>query len=148
MRTLTHAHMHTQFNHKKYFLGNYAVEADAAAARDVVAKVLGYPLNFKKPRKITGQRSNGADQAVADAAKVASAFLLGNSMNCASLLVNKPSKCLLPLLCPNDPQLKAQAKRKNLTTQKAPPPRRHRHRHRPQDRHPRLRLPRKPLVIR
>ena len=80
MRTLTHAHMHTQFNHKKYELGHYAVEVDAAAARDVVAKVLGYPLNFKKPRKITGQRSKGADPAVADAVKAANAFVLGNSI--------------------------------------------------------------------
>ena len=73
MHTCTHTptrtHPHTQFKHKRYPLGYYAVEADAAAARDVVAKVLGSPLNFKKPRKITGQRSKGADQAVADAVK-------------------------------------------------------------------------------
>ena len=62
-----------------YWLGCYAVEADAAAARDVVAKVLGFPLNFKKPQKITGQRSKGADQAVADAVKATKSFLLGNS---------------------------------------------------------------------
>ena len=80
MRTLTHAHMHTQFNHKKYELGHYAVEVDAAAARDVVAKVLGSPLNFKKPRKIAGQRSKGVDQALANAVKAANAFVLGSSM--------------------------------------------------------------------
>ena len=80
-QTLAHPHTrtHTQFNHKTYGLGTYAVEADAAAARDVVATVLGSPLNFKKPRKITGQRSKGADQAVADAVKAANAFMLGNS---------------------------------------------------------------------
>ena len=54
------------------------MEADAAAARDMVAKVIGYPLNFKKSRKPTGQRSKGADQAVADAVKAANAFVLGN----------------------------------------------------------------------
>ena len=68
---------HTQINHKTYFLGHYAVEADAAAARDLVAKVLGYPLNFKKPRKITGQRSKGAERRVADTVKAANAFVLG-----------------------------------------------------------------------
>ena len=72
--------MRAQFNHKKYCLGTYVVEADAAAARDVVAKVLGYRLNFNEPRGITGKRSKGADQAVADAAKAATAFVLGNSM--------------------------------------------------------------------
>ena len=86
----THARTHTptctrtparaQFNHKKYCLGTYAVEADAAAARDVVAKVLGYPLNFKKTRKITGQRSKSADKLVADVVKAANACVLGNSM--------------------------------------------------------------------
>ena len=80
MRTLTHAHTHTQFNHKNYGLGYYAVEADAAAARDVVAKVLGYPLNFENPRKITGQRSKGVDQRVVDAVRAANAFVIGNSM--------------------------------------------------------------------
>ena len=45
----------------------------------MVAKVLGHRLNFKKPRKITGQRSKGADQAVAGAVKAANSFLLGNS---------------------------------------------------------------------
>ena len=77
--THTHTRPHTQFNHKNFFLGCYAVEADAAAARDLVAKVLGSRLNFTKPRKVTGQRSEGADQAVADAVKVANAFVLGNS---------------------------------------------------------------------
>ena len=84
MHTCTHTptrtHPHTQFNHKRYCLGSYAVEADAAAARDVVAKVLGSRLNFTKPRKVTGQRSEGADQAVADAVKAANACVLGNSM--------------------------------------------------------------------
>ena len=76
----THTRAHPQFNHKHYALGCYAAEADAAAARDVVAKVLGNRLNFTKPRKITGQRSEGADQAVADAVKAANAFLSGDFM--------------------------------------------------------------------
>ena len=71
---------HTQIIHKQYTLGAYAVEADAAAARDVVAKVLGHPLNFKKPRRITGQGSKSADQRVVDAVKAANAFVLGSSM--------------------------------------------------------------------
>ena len=80
--TLAHPHTrtHTQVKHKKYYLGTYAVEADAAAARDVVAKVLGYPLNFRKTRKITGQRSKSANKLVADAVKAANACVLGNSM--------------------------------------------------------------------
>ena len=79
-RASTHTPTPTQFNHKQYCLGTYAVEADAAAARDVVARVLGYPLNFKKTRKITGQRSKSADKLVADAVKAANACVLGNSM--------------------------------------------------------------------
>ena len=79
-RASTHTPTPTQFNQKRYCLGSYAVEADAAAARDVVAKVLGYPLNFKKTRKITGQRSECADKLVADAVKAANACVLGNSM--------------------------------------------------------------------
>ena len=78
--TPTRTHPHTQFNQKRYPLGSYAVEADAAAARDVVARVLGYPLNFRKTRKITGQRSKNADKSVADAVKAANACVLGNSM--------------------------------------------------------------------
>ena len=76
--TRTHARTHSQINYKIYRLGSYAVEADAAAARDLVAKVLGYCLNFTKPPKITGQRTKGADQAVTDAVKAANAFMLGN----------------------------------------------------------------------
>ena len=76
--THIHTHTHPQFNHKYYALGCYAAEADAAAARDVVAKILGYPLNFTKPRKVTGQRSKGADQAVAGAVKAANALMKGN----------------------------------------------------------------------
>ena len=89
--THPHPHPHPQFNRKEYGLGFYAVEADAAAARDVVARVLGDCLNFKKPRKITGQRSKGADQRVADAVKAANAFMLGNSM-AFEWLGNKPQK--------------------------------------------------------
>ena len=60
MRAHTHIFTHTQFNYKEWHLGYYAIEVHATAARDVVAKVLGYHLNFKEPRKITGQRSIGA----------------------------------------------------------------------------------------
>ena len=70
-----HTHLihytYPQYDYKRYWLGSYDIEADAAAARDAVAKVLGYRLNFKKTRKITGERSQGADQAVADAVKAA-----------------------------------------------------------------------------
>ena len=96
MHTCTHTptrtHPHTQISHKIWYLGHYAVEADAAAARDVVATVLGSPLNINKPRKITGQRSKGADQAVADAVKAANAFVLGNSkkFGFSSKQVTKP----------------------------------------------------------
>ena len=75
--THTLSHTHTQINHKYCGLGQYAVEADAAAARDVVARVLGYPLNFKKRREIMGPRTEGADRAVADAVKAANALMLG-----------------------------------------------------------------------
>ena len=67
--THTHTHAQPQINYTHYRRGYYAVEADAATARDLVAKVLGSRLNFTKPRKVTGQRSEGADQAVADAVK-------------------------------------------------------------------------------
>ena len=53
----------------------YAVEDDAAAARDVIAKVLEYPFNFKK-----GRRTRGADQGFPAAVEAVNAFVLGNSM--------------------------------------------------------------------
>ena len=81
-------HTHPQFDQEGYFLGQYAGEADAAAARDVVAKVLGSRPNFKKPREITGQRSEGADQAVADAVKAANDFLTGTAILPTSYEVN------------------------------------------------------------
>ena len=90
-----------QYNRKQYALGLYAVEADAAEARDAVAKVLGYPLNFEKPRKITGQRSKGADQAVADAVQAANAFVLGNSTSFGALNTNELLNIIL--LCPRRP---------------------------------------------
>ena len=76
--------------------GCYKAKEDAAAARDVVAKILGYPLNFKKPRKIQGQRSKGADQAVLDAVKAANAFVLG--ILCESGLTNTLSHATDPTL--------------------------------------------------
>ena len=66
-----------QINYMKRYLGNYELEAEAAAARDVVARVLGLRLNFERPREITGQRSKGADKFVADAVKAANTFMLG-----------------------------------------------------------------------
>ena len=69
-----------QMSGKSLPLGWYNVEEDAAAARDMVAKVLGFHLNFEIPRKITGQRSETADQRVADAIEEAKAFMLGNTM--------------------------------------------------------------------
>ena len=101
--TYTHTHTHTQFNETAWNLGRFAVEADAAAARDSVAKVIGYRLNFKKPRKITGQRSNGADQAVADAVKAANAFVLGNSMTFGGFGQNIAKIQTITLQCSDDP---------------------------------------------
>ena len=73
----------TQVNNKKWSLGNYKVEAAAAAARDMVARILGFPLNFERPREITGQRSEGANQTVADAVKAANALMLGtHNLSC------------------------------------------------------------------
>ena len=103
-RAHTHTHTHTQFNETAWNLGRFAVEADAAAARDSVAKVIGYRLNFKKPRKITGQRSNGADQAVADAVKAANAFVLGNSMTFGGFGQNTAKIQTITLQC-SDPRL-------------------------------------------
>ena len=88
---------------KKWMLGSYKVEADAAAARDVVANILGYPLNFKKPRKITGQRSKGAETAVADAIKAANAFVLGDSTLGLFWHARHQSLTLYPALCPDNP---------------------------------------------
>jgi len=76
----------TQINYKTWNLGGYEVEADAAAARDMVARILGLRLNFERPREITGQRSEGADQAVADAVKAANALMLGRHNLASSVL--------------------------------------------------------------
>ena len=53
------------------------MQADAARAYDKVASVLGRPLNFpnSKSVKIVGQRSEGADEAVADAVEAAKSFV-------------------------------------------------------------------------
>ena len=76
----------TQINYKEWYLGSYEVEAAAAAARDMVARIFGLPLNFERPREITGQRSKGADQAVADAVKAANALMLGRHNLASSVL--------------------------------------------------------------
>ena len=69
----------SQFDVKRWSLGNYEIEKDAARAYDEVARALGRPLNFAKPGKIIGQTSKGADKRVADAVKAANALVLGNS---------------------------------------------------------------------
>ena len=87
--THTHTHTQTQINNKQWSLGIYGVEEDAAAARDVVAKILGYALNFKTPWEIIGQRSVCADQRVADACRAATAFMLGKSITFGVLLIKQ-----------------------------------------------------------
>ena len=52
----------------------------------MVARILGFPLNFERPREITGQRSEGADQAVAGAVKAANALMLGRHNLASSVL--------------------------------------------------------------
>ena len=84
----THIHTRPQFNCKTRCLGFYEVEEDAAAARDAVANVLGRSLNFQTPRKVMGQRSEGSDQAVADAVKAANGLVLGNLVT-FGVLANK-----------------------------------------------------------
>ena len=66
-----------QVHGEKYYLGTYDDEADAARAFDRVASVLGRPLNFPEGNEseIVGPRSEGADQAVAEAVKAAKTFL-------------------------------------------------------------------------
>ena len=95
VRTYTCAHKYThtptpmldtQMNDKSWNLGSYEVEADAAAARDMVARILGLRLNFERPREITGQRTKGADRAVADVVKAANALMLGRHNLASSVL--------------------------------------------------------------
>ena len=67
----------SQIHGKKYYLGTYDDEADAARAFDRVASVLGRPLNFlaEDESEIIGPRSEGADQAVAEAVQAAETFM-------------------------------------------------------------------------
>ena len=60
-----------------YYLGSYDDEADAARAFDRVASVLGRTLNFPEGNEseIIGPRSEGADQAVAEAVQAAETFM-------------------------------------------------------------------------
>ena len=60
-----------------YHLGSYNDEADAARAFNRVASVLGRPLNFPEEdeSEIVGPRTEGADQAVAEAVKAAETFM-------------------------------------------------------------------------
>ena len=62
---------------KKYHLGLYDDEADAARAFDRVASALGRLLNSPEEdeSEIIGPRSEGADQAVAEAVKAAGRFM-------------------------------------------------------------------------
>ena len=66
-----------QIDGKKYHLGTYDDDADAARAFDRVARLLGRPLNFPEEDElgIVGPSSEGADQAVAEAVKAAEIFL-------------------------------------------------------------------------
>ena len=67
----------SQIDGKDYRLGLYDDEADAARAFDRVASVLGRPLNFleEDESKIIGPKSEGADQAVAEAVQAAETFM-------------------------------------------------------------------------
>ena len=67
----------SQIDGKTYFLGTYDDEADAARVYARVARVLGRPLNFPEEdeSEIIGPRSEGANQAVAEAVKAAETFL-------------------------------------------------------------------------
>ena len=67
----------SQIDRKNYCLGTYDDEADAARAFDRVASILGRPLNFPEEdeSEIVGPRTEGADQAVAEAAKAAETFM-------------------------------------------------------------------------
>ena len=105
------------------------MEADAAAARDVVSKAFGWPLNFTKPRKITGHRSKGADQAVADAVNSANSFVLGNSRPFfwANILPNSlQTHHTMPR---RSPKLEAQTMAAMKLTTPGPPLHRRHHRH-------------------
>ena len=66
-----------QIDGQNYQLGTYDDEADAARAFDRVASVLSRPLNFleEDESEIIGPRSEGADQAVAEAVKAAETFM-------------------------------------------------------------------------
>ena len=67
----------SQIDRKNYCLGTYDDEADAARAFDRVASALGRPLNFPEEdeSEIIGPRSEGADQAVAEAIQAAETFM-------------------------------------------------------------------------
>ena len=77
----------------------------------MVARILGVRLNFKRPREITGQRSEGADQAVADAVKAANALMLGRHNLASSVLstITSPKPNYTRTVCPDDPKPSAQA---------------------------------------
>ena len=66
-----------QIDGKKYYLGSYDGEADAARAFDRVASVLGRPRNFPEEDEpeVLGLSSKRADQAVAEAVKAAKTFV-------------------------------------------------------------------------
>ena len=66
-----------QIDGKMRNLGSYDDEADAARAFDRVARSLYRPLNFSDtdPLEVAGPKSEGADQAVADAVEAAKTFM-------------------------------------------------------------------------
>ena len=67
----------SQIDGKMYQLGTYDDEADTARAFDRVASVLCRPLNLleEDESEIIGPRSEGANQAVAQAVKAAETFM-------------------------------------------------------------------------
>ena len=76
----THVTGHaSQINGKVWALGSYAADVDAARAWDLVASVLGRPLNFSVSEAvgIDGPRSVGSEQLVKDAIQAATTFVKG-----------------------------------------------------------------------
>ena len=67
-----------QIDGKQWHLGLYELEEDAARAYDEVARALGGPVNLTEPGAITGPRSKGAEQQVAEAVNAAKAPASGD----------------------------------------------------------------------
>ena len=84
----------SQLDGKRYHLGLYDDEADAARAFDRVASALGRPLNFleEDESEIIGPRSESADQAVAEAVKAAETFMGTDKAKMAKRAAEKAKK--------------------------------------------------------